>query len=94
MSKSFEKDFADFCSTTSAHGFNYLTTPSKTVKFSWVLILIFALSFGIFHLYTLISQYAKYEYHESIVINTEQIPVFPDVTVCDNTGISDSSLER
>ncbi len=27
-------DFETFCATTSAHGFSYLATPSKTIKVS------------------------------------------------------------
>ncbi len=89
-----ESEFEEFCATTSAHGFTYLAKSSRTVRLCWVLILFFAFSFGIFHLYILISEYLKYDYHESIVINSEETPEFPDVTICDNTGIADSSFEK
>ncbi len=87
------EDFKSFCSSTSAHGFPYLTNDSKHVKLCWSTILVLALVFGMIHLYTLISQYLKYEYHESIVINTNQVPIFPDVTIC-GTGLPESSLHR
>ena len=87
-------DFERFCSTTSAHGFSYLATSSRTTKFTWLIILILAFVFGIFHLYFLVSEYLKYDYHESILVHSIETPVFPDVTLCDSTGISDSSLER
>ena len=87
-------DFEQFCSTTSAHGFSYLAKSSKTTKLAWLIILILAFVFGIFHLYILVSEYLKYDYHESILVNSAETPVFPDVTLCDSTGISDSSLER
>ncbi len=87
-------EFEKFCITTSAHGFTYLTTSSKSVRFCWVMILILAFGFGVFHLFTLISEYLKYDYHESIVINSDSVPVFPDVSVCDSTGTADSSMAR
>ncbi len=87
-------EFEEFCSTTSAHGFHYLATPSRTKRTVWIIILVFALGFGMVHLYLLITEYLKYEYHDSIVINNIEQPVFPDLTICDNTGFSDSSLER
>ncbi len=89
-----ESDFKKFCTTTSAHGFTYLTTSSRYVRFCWVSILFLAFAFGVFHLFTLISEYLKYDYHESIVINSEKVPIFPDVTVCDSTGTADSSMAR
>ena len=88
------EDFDKFCNTTSAHGFSYLATPTKTTKFCWIFIIILAFVFGVLHLYSLVSQYLQYEYHETIDINTETVPVFPDVTICDNTGIADSSFAR
>ncbi len=87
-------EFEQFCTTTSAHGLHYLATSSRTTKFTWLIIIILAFVFGIFHLYFLVSEYLKYDYHESILVNSVETPVFPDVTICDSTGISDSSLER
>ncbi len=92
--ESLTKEFEQFCTTTSAHGFHYLATSSRSKRAVWIVILVFALGFGVFHLYTLITEYLKYEYHDSIVINNKDQPVFPDVTICDNTGFSDSSLQR
>ena len=88
------EDFNEFCTTISAHGFSYLATSSRTKKFTWITILILAFVFGVFHLYFLVSQYLNYDYHESIFVDNTEIPVFPDVTFCDTTAISDSSLER
>ena len=87
-------DFERFCATTSAHGFSYLTKSSRSTRITWLIILILAFVFGIFHLYVLVSEYLKYNYHESIFMDSSETPVFPDITLCDNTGISDSSLER
>ena len=95
MSKSQVKDdFNQFCQTTTAHGFNYLVAPSKTVRITWVIIVVMATCFGALHLYSLISQYLEYGYHESTVINTDVPPVFPDITICDNSGIAESSIAR
>ena len=88
------EDFDNFCVTTSAHGFSYLPTPSKPTKICWIIIIVLAFVFGVLHLYSLVSQYLQYEYHETIDINTETVPVFPDVTICDNAGIADSSFAR
>ncbi len=87
-------NFEGFCATTSAHGFFYLTKSSRNTRITWLIILILAFVFGIFHLYVLVSEYLKYDYHESIFMDSSETPVFPDITLCDNTGISDSSLER
>ncbi len=87
-------DFKEFCTTISAHGFSYLATSSRTTKFTWLIILLLAFVFGVFHLYFLVSQYLNYDYHESIFANNAETPVFPDVTFCDTTAISDFSMER
>ena len=89
-----EEDFNHFCSTTTAHGLNYLVAPSKTVRITWLVIVILATGCCAFHLYTLGKQYSLYGYYESTVINTDLSPVFPDVTICDNTGIAESAFAR
>ncbi len=93
MSKSnFKENFEEFCTTTTAHGFSYLGAPSKNVKICWVVILSLAFVFGALHLYTLVSEYLHYEYHDSVIISTKTNLMFPDVTVCDNAGIAESSV--
>ena len=94
MKTDISEDFKRFCKTTSAHGFSYLTVTSNTTKLCWLLVLLLAFSSGIIHLYYLVTEYLKYDYHEAIIINDEVSPIFPDVTVCDNTGMVDSSLSR
>ncbi len=80
--------------TTTAHGFSYLGAPSKSVRICWIVILILAFLLGAFHLYSLVSEYLQYGYHESRVTNTKATPLFPDVTICDNSGIAESSLSK
>ena len=87
-------EFDAFCMKTTAHGFSYLGAPSKTVRICWFIILTFAFVVGSLHLYTLISEYLQYDYHDAVVTNTEITPMFPDVTICDNSGIAESSLAK
>ncbi len=88
------EDFKEFCTTISAHGFSYLATSSRTKKIAWLTILVIAFVLGVTHLYFLISQYLNYDYHESMFVDNTETPVFPDVTFCDTTSISDYSMER
>ena len=86
-----KETFNDFCNTTTAHGFSNLVVRSKTARIAWIAILILATGFGALHLYSWVTQYLEYGYHESTVINNDVSPVFPDVTICDNAGVSESN---
>ena len=88
-----DSSFTQFCSTTTAHGFNYLNAPSKQVKTCWLVILVFGFVAGAVHLYTIINQYLAYDSHETVTTSSDVYPEFPAVTICDNSGISESSLE-
>ncbi len=76
-----KNDFEEFCNTTTAHGFSHLVVPSKTVRIAWIVIVVLATVSGALHLYTLVSEYLEYGYHESTVINTDISPIFPGVTI-------------
>ncbi len=89
-----KENFKTFCSTTTAHGFSYLVAPSKNIRIIWLVIIIVATACCSYHLYTLGKQYFLYGYYESTVINTEISPMFPDITICDNTGIAESAFAR
>ncbi len=89
-----EANFKKFCTSTSAHGFSHFNAPSKHVKFFWLVILILALVAESFHLYTIVREYLDYNYHETIVTSTDIYPEFPDVTLCDNSGLSEASLAK
>ncbi len=89
-----EDEFNAFCLKTTAHGFSYLSEPSKSVRFCWFIILTFAFVLGSLHLYTLISEYLRFDYHDTVVTNTKATLIFPDVTVCDNSGIAESSIAK
>ncbi len=86
--------FKKFCSSTTAHGFSYLDASSKHVRISWFVVLILAFMAGALHLYTIINEYLKYNYHETIITSTDVYPEFPDVTICDNSGLAEASLAK
>ncbi len=84
--------FKEFCSKTTAHGFSYLDTPSKSVRTCWLVIILFAFAAGTVHLHAIICEYLQYNYHENVVTSATAYPVFPDVTICDNSGLSEASI--
>ncbi len=70
-----------------------LEAPSKNVRICWVLILILGFVAGALHLYEIVTEYLEYNYHETVMTSTEVYPRFPDVTVCDNSGLAEASME-
>ena len=89
-----DSTFKKFCSITTAHGFSYLDAPSKHVRIFWLAILSFAFVAGVFHLQLMINEYLKYNYHETIITSTDVYPEFPDVTICDNSGLAEASIAK
>ena len=89
-----ESKFKEFCSRTTAHGFSYLDVSSKSTRNCWLLIIIVAFTALAIHLYAIVSQYLEYHYHETTVTNTNVYPRFPDVTVCDSSGLAETSVAK
>ena len=87
-----DSSFEQFCSKTTAHGFVYLNTQSKRVRTCWIVIVIFAFLAGVLHLHAIVWEYREYKYHETTVTSTDVYPMFPDITICDNSGISEASM--
>ncbi len=87
-----DSSFKEFCLKTTAHGFSYLDTPSKSVRTCWLIIIVFALVAATIHLHAIIWEYLQYNYHENVETNANSCPVFPDVTICDNSGLSEASI--
>ena len=75
-----ESTLVQFCSSTTAHGFSYLTKASLLGKIFWVCVLIFSLTGVCIHLYLTVSSYLEYKYTDMSVVS-DSPPKFPDVTI-------------
>ena len=63
------------------------------MRICWIVILILGFVAGALHLYEMVTEYLEYNYHEVVMTSAEMYPQFPDVTVCDNSGLAEASLE-
>ena len=87
-------NFKQFCNSTTAHGFSHLEASSTHTRTCWIFILVLAFVAGALHLYTIINEYLEFNYHETTIISTDVYPLFPDITICDNSGISEVSIAK
>ena len=85
----------DFCSQTTAHGVPHIAKKNASVSFRicWIIITVFAFGGNIFHLYRVIHEYVQYPSQET-VRQINQLPIFPDVTVCNLSPYSKLVLQN
>ena len=85
----------EYCSRTTAHGVSHITKKNAIAayKVCWMFIVIGALTGNIYHLYWVLSDYMQYPTHQSVSFQND-IPVFPDVTICNQSPYSKMALSE
>ncbi len=84
----------EFCSSTSMHGCAHLISGSSCkLKLLWISVITVASLGTVFHLYSLIDLYLKYDFYES---NNREYGTleFPDITFCSIEGFSHYSMYK
>ena len=84
--------FKTFCDNTTVHGLSFATgLKANVTKVVWFMIVLTAFLGLSFHLYTITDAYFQYRTAEYSYEKNNGY-YFPDVTICNNNGISSSSL--
>ncbi len=75
----------DFCRDSTSPAVQHLSENEKssTRLLFWSLIAIVTLLGSVFHIYSLVSAYLKYDYYELITHDSEESLQFPHVSICD-----------
>ena len=89
------RGFAKSVSESSVHGDNYIfNSKSQLAKSIWTLLVLSA-TLGLFcHLYSLTQKYFDYSFYDQMLYSKESALIFPQVTVCDNEGLSEFSMTK
>ena len=89
------RGFAKSCSESSVHGVNYIfNSKSQLANSIWTLLVLSA-TLGLFcHLYSLTQKYFDYSFYDQMFYSKESALIFPQVTVCDNEGLSEFSMTK
>ena len=89
---SIKKAIKEFCETTSMHGFSVLLNAgNKIIKGVWLVIVLIAFTGLTIHVSAIIKFYLEYKTTQYNYVR-ESGYWFPDVTICNQNGISDSNL--
>ena len=85
---------SDFCSNSSAPGLNKVTQPRPlAVKIFWCAAVLGTMVCLVFHLYSVIEKYFQYDKIEETETK-EDVPNFPDITICDNEPYSSDGRKQ